>query len=235
MKHGRWSWMMTVAALVLVSACAPQAADKMREAEHDVAEAWRAERDAAVQAMRSDIDSVNRQVDAIRARAAELEGEAEAGAAELWRRTADELESVRNAAARDIEALENAGADAWESTKHAASESIEGLARAERRVAAFAAETKDEFVAGARAAVEESERELVWAKEKLAEAGDRAKEEWHDAVEVLEEKHRAAMAELDKVERADAEAWNDMRHGFVAAYHDLQDASERAAAHFEEI
>jgi len=226
---------LVFAVLLLSMGCAPKAADKVGEAEHDLAEAWEAERDAAVAEMKASIDATSREIEKMHERIAELEAEGQAEAAEAWRRTAAGLEAARDAAAREVEVLEKAGAEAWESTKDSAAAAIKELERVGERAAAFASEAKDEFVAEARAAVEEGERELAWAKEKLAEADEAAREDWQKVVNKLEQKQRKLVAELQKIEEAGSDAWAELRHGFVAAYHDLRDASKRAMKRLGEI
>ena len=107
--------------------------------------------------------------------------------------------------------------------------------RAGARIAAFASESKDEFVAEARAAVEEAERDLGWAKDQLAKADDAARADWQALVDELEEHQRRAVAELEKIEEAEEDAWAELRHGFIAAYHDLKVASSRAAERLAEV
>lgn len=226
-RHVSWLIVVTTA-LVLAFGCAPEAADKMVEAEQDLAAAWQAERDAAVAEMKAGITAADERIAAMRAHAAELEAQAEAEAAAAWRRTADHLAEARDAAAREVAALESAGAQAWQSTKDGAAKAVAAMEHAGRRAEAFAAETRDAFVAEARAVVEEGERDLAFAMQKLAEADEAAKEDWQKIVNELDEKQRAAVAELARIEAAAADAWADLRHGFVAAYHDLRVASAKA-------
>ena len=236
MSRRNWSWTMgLVAAALVAGGCAQEAGDKMSHAEHDVADAWRAERDAIVAEMNEGIEATSRQIENVRARAAELEAEAETEVAEAWHYAADELEIARDAAAREVVKLEQAGADAWESTKEAADEAAEELERFGARAAAFATDEKDAFVAEARAVIEEGERDIAWAREKLAEADDEVREEWRELVDELEERQRKTLAELEKIEEASEDAWGDLRQGFVAAYRDVKIASKEAAEEFGDI
>lgn len=229
MFHRHLSWMILIlVSLALVVGCAPKASEKVVEAEKDLEEAWKAERDAAVSEMKKGIDGASREIELMRARAVELERAAQADAAAAWNSAADRLAEARDAAAREVQVLEKAGAEAWESTKQAAAATTRTLERASARAAAFAADAKEEFVAEARAAVEEVDRELAWAKEKLAAADGAVRKEWQVLVDELERERNRTVAELHKIEEAAADAWAEMRHGFVAAYHDLRDASKRA-------
>ncbi len=211
------------------------------QAAHDKASAavakldsvWETEKAAIAAQMRESIDEASEKIEAARARAAELEQAGAEKAAAAWHRMGERLASARDAAAEDVEELENAAAGAWHAAADAASDSVVKLGQMGRHAEAFAAATKDAFVAGARRVVEMAEKDLTWAKEKLANADDAAKEEWHQLVTEFEEKQQVAAAELRKVEEASGDAWADMAHGFVAAYHDLHDAGAKAIAEFE--
>ena len=86
---------------------------------------------------------------------------------------------------------------------------------------------------------EKTGEEPELAKEKMVaaeQAGKEAvREEWHEIVTGLENARENAAAELGRLEDAGEDAWHEMKHGFVEAYHDLRDASERAAKRLSEV
>jgi hypothetical protein len=229
MRQGRWGWVVAVVALGLVATgCARKAEEKVAEAGQNIKDAWKAERDAAVASLKKSVETAGQEAERLREGIAGLEREAKRDAAAVAKRTLDGLEASRAAAAREIAALERAEEHAWK----AAQETAVGVARkfeqAGARAARFATATKDEFVAEARAVVQEGDRELAWARERLAAADEATRAEAHALVNDLEAKQKKATAELRRIENASEGAWAEMRHGFVAAYHDLADASVRA-------
>jgi hypothetical protein len=226
--------MLVVIVLGLVATgCARKAEEKVAEAGQDLKDGWRAERDAAVATLKKSVEASEQEAERLKENIAGLEREAKREAAAVARRTLDGLEASRAAAARQIAALESAGEDSW----NAAHETAVGVARkaeqAGARVARFAAARKDEFVAEMRAAVQEGERELAWARERLAAADEATRAGAQALVNDLEAKQKKAAAELRRVENASEGAWAEMRYGCIAAYHDLADASARARARLE--
>jgi colicin import membrane protein len=229
MRQGFGSWVLVAVVLGLVATgCARKAEDKVAEAGEDLKDAWRAERDAAVAALKTSAAAAAQESERLREGIVGLEREAKQEAAAVARRTLDGLEATRTAAERDVAALESAGEDAWKAAQETAEGAVRKLAQAGARAARFAASTKDEFVAEARAAVHEGERELSWARDRLAAADAATRAEAQALVNDLEAKQKKAAAELRRVENASEGAWAEMRHGFVAAYHDLAEASVRA-------
>jgi len=229
MRQGRRGWMLAVVVIGLVATgCARKAEEKVAEAGQDLKDAWRAERDAAVTTLKKSVEASAQEAERLREGIAGLEREAKRDAAAVARRTLDGLEATRAAAAREIAALERAEEHAWKAAHETAVAAARKIEQAGARAARFAAATKDEFVAEARAAVQEGERELAWARDRLAAAGEATRAEAQALVNDLDAKQRKAAAELRRVENASEGAWAEMRHGFVAAYHDLADASARA-------
>jgi SWI/SNF-related matrix-associated actin-dependent regulator 1 of chromatin subfamily A len=221
--------MLAVVVIGLVATgCARKAEEKVAEAGQDLKDAWRAERDAAVTTLKKSVEASAQEAERLREGIAGLEREAKRDAAAVARRTLDGLEATRAAAAREIAALERAEEHAWKAAHETAVAAARKIEQAGARAARFAAATKDEFVAEARAAVQEGERELAWARDRLAAAGEATRAEAQALVNDLDAKQRKAAAELRRVENASEGAWAEMRHGFVAAYHDLADASARA-------
>ena len=176
----------------------------------------------------------SRSIDEMKARAQALEEEGAERAAVAWQRTIERMESARDTAHENVVALEQAGADAWHDAAIAASEAVNEVEEIGSHAQAFAADVKDDFIAGVRSVVEKSEAELARARARLDEAEGEAKEEWQAVVDNLEEKYANAKAEADKVEEAGADAWGDLRHGFMEAYHDLADAVAEASAEFQD-
>jgi hypothetical protein len=221
--------MLVVVVLALVAGgCARKAEEKVAEAGQDLKDAWKAERDAAVATLKKSVEISAREAERLREGVAGLEREAKREAAAVARRTLDGLEASRAAAVREIAALESAEENAWKAAHDRAVGVARTFEQAGARAVRFAAATKDEFVAEARVAVQEGERELAWARERLAAADEATRAEALALVNDLEAKQKKAAAELRRVENAGEAAWAEMRHGFVAAYHDLADASVRA-------
>lgn len=211
------------------------ASDSASAAVAKLGDTWETEKAAAVAAMKKTVDAASEKAAAMRARAVELEKAGAAAAADAWHRMADGLETARDAAAREVRAVEDAAAGALHVAVGTAAVAVVGVEELLSHAAAFTADAWHDFVAGARSIVEKSERELAWAKQKLIDAEEAAEEEWHVIVAELEEKQQAAAAELKKIEEAGEDAWSEMAHGFVAAYHDLRDASRRAVDRLGEI
>lgn len=229
MSQCKCNWMIGLSVFLMLGAgCAREATEKVAEAGRDLEAAWKAEKDAAVKLMTQSVDASARQVEEMRAKAAALEHGASNDAAKAWRRVAEGLEAERVAAARDLQAAEGAAKEAWDGAHTAAKAAVQRLERAGKRAAALAGDTKDEFVAEARGIVREGEQELAWARAQLAAAGDATRKDSQALVADLEAKQKKAAAELQRIETADAKAWAELRHGFVAAYHDLADAGTRA-------
>ena len=113
--------------LLLATGCSQEAEDKVAEAGQDLQAAWQAEKEAAVEQMKATMESVSEDVDAVRNRARQLENEGEAAAAMAWNDVAEKLESAQDAAANDLQALEDAGADTWQSARDRAQASMERL------------------------------------------------------------------------------------------------------------
>ena len=229
MSQRTCNWMIGLSVFLMLGAgCAREATEKVAEAGRDIDDAWKAEKNAAVRLMTQSVDASARQIEEMRAKAAAFEQAAANDAARAWRRMADGLEAERVAAARDLQAAEGAAKEVWEGAHTAAKAATQRLERAGKRAAALTAETKDEFVAEARAIVAEGEQELTWARAQLAAASDATRKDWQTLVADLEARQKRAAAELHRIEAADASALAELRHGFVAAYHDLADASKRA-------
>jgi hypothetical protein len=222
---------MVVLGLV-ATGCARKAEEKVAEAGQDLKDAWKAERDAAVAGLKKGLEASAQEAERLREGIAGLEREGKREAAAVARRTLDGIEAARAEAAREIAQVESAEEHAWQVAQEKAVRAARMFEQAGARAARFAAGTRDEFVAEARAAVLEGERELAWARERLAAADASARAEAQALVNDLETKQKRAAAELRRVENASAGAWAEMRHGFVAAYHDLAEASVRARERF---
>jgi hypothetical protein len=229
MRFGRWGWVFVLVALGLGTAsCARKAEEKVAEAGQDLKDAWKAERDAAVSTLKKGVAASAREAERLREGIAGLEAQAKRDAAAVAKRTLDGLEAARVTAEREVAALELAGEQGWKAANEMAAGAVRTLEQTGARAARFAAGTRDEFVAEARAVVQEGERELAWARDRLASAEQASRAEAQALVSDLEAKQKRAVAELRRVEAAGEGAWAEMRHGFVAAYHDLAEASARA-------
>ena len=151
---------------------------------------------------------------------------------------ARDIRLVEQPAARGLRQAEHLAADAFFVTIGAAALAVNELHELGSHAAAFVAEAKDDFVAGARAVWEKTGEELELAKEKMIaaeQAGEEAvREEWQEIVTGLETARENAAEELRRLEEAGEGAWHEMKHGFVEAYHDLRDASKRAAERLSE-
>ena len=186
---------------------------------------WEAEKAAIAQDAREFVDATSENVAAMRERAAELEAAGANAAAAAWHRAAEKMEQAGEAASREIEALENATADEWHAAADAASDAVAEGEEMGAHLESFAVEVKNKFVEVAQSIIDTSVQNLQLA----------AADEWQEIVAALEEGQRQAAAELKKVEEAGEGAWAELRHGFVAAYHDLRDANRKALEHLKEI
>jgi hypothetical protein len=91
-------------------------------------------------------------------------------------------------------------------------------------------EKKNDAVAAGRKMIAATDRKLEEMQAQARKAGTETSEAHKKNMVELQAKKAAAAAELAKLEKAGATAWTGTRDAFAAAYKDLTESSDKAAA-----
>ena len=91
-------------------------------------------------------------------------------------------------------------------------------------------EKKNDAVAAGRKMIAATDRKLEELQAQARKAGTETSEAHRKNMAELQAKKAAAAAELAKLEKAGTTAWTGTRDAFAAAYKDLTESSDKAAA-----
>jgi len=91
-------------------------------------------------------------------------------------------------------------------------------------------EKKNDAVAAGRKLIAATDRQLEALQAQARKAGTETSEAHKKNMAELQAKKAAAAAELAKLEKAGTTAWTGTRDAFAAAYKDLTESSDKAAA-----
>jgi hypothetical protein len=100
-------------------------------------------------------------------------------------------------------------------------------------VKGYTVEKKSEAVAYGKKLVRDTDAKIRDPERQAAKSKGEAKAALEQNITELKEKRAQAVAKLDEMRKASAGAWEATKQGFANAYKDLQDAYQRAAAHFK--
>lgn len=92
---------------------------------------------------------------------------------------------------------------------------------------------KESFQTEAEKALANLDRKMKDLGESVDELGDDAKAEGEETLRELEDLRQSAGEKLDKAGESSGEAWEDVRAGFVSAYHELEKSLAEAKAEFD--
>ena len=98
------------------------------------------------------------------------------------------------------------------------------------RFNAYTHQQKNDAVAAGRKAIAETGRKIDELKKQAENSGAEARAANEKAMAELQEKKKAAQAELDRLEKSGSEIWSATRTGFSNAARELAEAYDKAAA-----
>lgn len=90
-------------------------------------------------------------------------------------------------------------------------------------------EKKDDAVAAGRKLLDATDKQIADMQAQAKKSGTETSEAHQRNMKELQAKKAAAAAQLDKLGKAGATAWNGTRDAFAAAYKDLTEAQDKAA------
>jgi len=92
---------------------------------------------------------------------------------------------------------------------------------------------RDEYVQKLKAQIDEWNAEAAHWEDKARKAQTGTKAEYERQLENFRKKSADAMSELDRVQRAAADAWTEMMRGAEVSMKSMQEAFERARRSFD--
>jgi lipid II:glycine glycyltransferase (peptidoglycan interpeptide bridge formation enzyme) len=92
---------------------------------------------------------------------------------------------------------------------------------------------RDEYVQKLKAQIDEWNAEATRWEDKARQAQSGTKAEYERQLENFRKKSQDATSELDRLQRASADAWTEMMRGVEASVKSMQEAFERARRNFD--